>query len=119
MTASQPLYPDDDLARQALADALLAAGLLPTQPKAAFDRDKIERMAAAMLDGTFGWLQAGRQPVILGPNEEVLGGHHRVIAAHLAGIDLDAVPGPLPQVRRLPVCYRPVYDWVDVLPDVT
>ena len=33
------------------------------------------------------------QPVILGPGGEVLSGHHRVIAAQLAGIDLKAVPG--------------------------
>jgi hypothetical protein len=54
----------------------------------------------------------------MGPNGEVMGGHHRVIAAHLVGIDLIAVAGPRPQVQVLPSNYRPVYDWIDVLPDV-
>jgi hypothetical protein len=49
----------------------------------------------------------------------VLGGHHRIVAAHLAGIDLTKVPGPRPQVQRLPQNFRPVYRWIDVLPDVT
>ena len=67
--------------------------------------------------GTFDWDKASLQPVILGPAGEVMGGHHRVIASHLAGIDLTAVPGPRPQVQRLPRNYRPEYRWIDVLPD--
>jgi hypothetical protein len=107
----------DQAGRQQLADALTARGLKPTQAKPHFDRDKIDRMVDAMRDGSFDWNKAGLQPVILGPNGEILGGHHRVIAAHLAGIDLTAVPGPRPQVQKLPVNYRLVFDWIDVLPD--
>lgn len=118
MTPSPAMYPSDDPGRQMLADGLVAAGYWPTQTKSAFDREKIETMAGAMRDDTFGWVPSSLQPVILGPNGEVLGRHHRVVAAFLAGVDLTSVPGPLPQVQRLPVCYRPVYDWVDVLPDV-
>jgi len=118
MAVPVTLYPADDFERTHLADDLTAAGYVPTQPKAAFDREKIERIGTAMRDGSFDWLRSAQQPVILGPNGEVLGGHHRVVAAHLAGIDLASVPGPLPQVRQLPVCHRPVYDWEDVLPDV-
>lgn len=117
--APQSFYPTDEAGRQQLADELTAKGLKPTQAKPQFDRDKIERMAEAMADGSFDWSKASLQPVILGPNGEVMGGHHRVIAAHLAGIDLMAVPGPRPQVQRLPKNYRPVSDWIDVLPDVT
>jgi hypothetical protein len=84
-----------------------------------FDRDKIGRMARAMADGSFAWNRASLQPVILGPNGEVLGGHHRVVAAHLSGVDLASVLGPRPQVQRLPMNYRPVHDWADVLPDVS
>ncbi len=62
--------------------------------------------------------EASLQPVIMGPNGEVLGGHHRAIAAQLAGTDLTKVPGPRPQVQRLPQNFRPVYRWIDVLPDV-
>lgn len=111
-------YPADQAARQQLAAALAAKGLKPTQTKPHFDRDKINKMAAAMEDGSFDWKKASLQPVILGPKGEVLGGHHRVIAAHLAGIDLGTVAGPRPQVQRLPKSYRPLYDWIDVLPDV-
>ena len=112
------MYPTDEAGRQQLADALTAAGLKPTQDKHRFDRDKIEAMADAMSNGFFDWRSAGLQPVILGPNDEVLGGHHRIIAAHLAGIDLGSLPGPRPQVQRLARCFRPVYQWIDVLPDV-
>jgi hypothetical protein len=51
-------------------------------------------------------------------NGAVIGGHHRVIAAQLAGIDLTKVAGPRPQVQRLPQNFRPEYRWIDVLPDV-
>ncbi len=111
-------YPSDQAGRQQLADELAAKGLKPTQTKQNFDRDKIDKMVEAMQDGSFDWNKAGLQPVILGPNGEILGGHHRVIAAHLAGIELTAVPGPRPQVQRLSKNYRPVEQWIDVLPDV-
>ncbi len=116
--AQQSSYPTDQAGRQRLADELSAKGLKPTQGKQHFDRDKIDVMADAMKDGTFDWNAASLQPVILGPNGEVLGGHHRVIAAHLAGVDLTAVQGPRSQVQRLARNYRPVVCWVDVLPDV-
>ena len=116
--ANHSCYPADQASRQQLADELAAKGHKPTQGQQHFDRDKINRMVDAMKDGSFDWNKASLQPVILGPNGEVMGGHHRVIAAHLAGIDLAAVPGPRPQVQRLPINYRPISDWIDVLPDV-
>lgn len=112
-------YPSDQAGRQQLADELTAKGLKPTQTKQHFDRDKIDKMVEAMADGSFDWNKASLQPVILGPDDEVLGGHHRVIAAHLAGIDLTSIPGPRPQVQRLPRSFRPVERWIDVLPDVS
>jgi ParB-like nuclease family protein len=111
-------YPSDPVGRQLLADELTARGLKPTQKKQHFDRDRIERMIEAMQNGSFDWNTASLQPVILGPDGEILGGHHRVIAAYLAGIDLAAVPGQRPQVQRLPINYRPTELWIDVLPDV-
>ena len=118
MSAGPSYYPSDPAGRRQLADELTAQGFKPTQAKQYFDRDTINAMAGAMKDGSFDWNKAGLQPVVLGPNGEVLGGHHRVIAAHLVGIDLAAVPGPRPQVQRLPQNFRPVLDWIDVLPDV-
>jgi hypothetical protein len=111
-------YPSDQAGRQQLADALTARGFKPTQAKQHFDRDRIDKMVEAMKDGSFDWNRASLQPVILGPSGEVLGGHHRVVAAHLAGVDLAAIPGPRPQAQRLPANFRPVSDWIDVLPDV-
>ena len=107
-------YPSDAVGRQELADELTARGLKPTQGKQHFDRDKIDQLAEAMKDGSFDWNKASLQPIILGPNDEVMGGHHRVIAANLAGIDLLAIPGPRPQIQRLPRNFRPVSDWIDV-----
>src|SRR2546427_492082 len=101
-------YPTDPAGRQQLADELTAKGLKPTQTKPNFDRDKINTMVDAMKDGSFDWNTASLQPVILGPDDEVLGGHHRVIAAHLAGIDLPVVPGPRSQVQSLTKNFRPV-----------
>jgi hypothetical protein len=118
VSPQQSCYPTDQAGRQHLADELTARGLKPTPGKQHFDRDKINKMVEAMKDGTFDWNKARLQPAILGPNGEVMGGHHRVIAAHLAGIDLIAVPGQRPQVQRLPRNYRPVIDWMDVLPDL-
>jgi hypothetical protein len=119
MTPPHSCYPTDPAGRQQLADELTATGLKPTQAKQHFDRDKINTMVEARKDGSFAWNKASLQPVILGPDGEILGGHHRVIAAHLAGIDLTAVPGPRPQVQRLPKNFRPVSDWIDVLPEVS
>lgn len=111
-------YPATDAGRQQLVAELTARGLVHTQGKADFSRATIDAMAAAMADGSFDWITSGLQPVVLGPGGEVLGGHHRVVAAHLTGTDLSSVPGPRPQVQRLPVSYRPAYLWADVLPDV-
>jgi hypothetical protein len=119
VSPSNSSYPTDQAGRQQLADELTAKGLKPTQGKQHFDRDKINTMVDAMRNRTFDWNKASLQPVILGPNGEVMGGHHRVVAAHLAGIDLAAIPGPRPQVQHLPKNFRPVLDWIDVLPDVT
>lgn len=112
-------YPTTEAGLQQLADELTAKGLLPTQGRFHFDRDKINRMIDAMIDGSFDWNKASLQPIIVGPGGEVMGGHHRVIAAHLAGVDLTNVAGHRPQVRRLPKNYRPAYQWIDVLPDVS
>ena len=117
MATHHSYYPADPAGRQQLADELAATGLKPTQTKPHFDPDKINQMVDAMKDGSFDWRKASLQPVIVGPNGEILGGHHRMIAAHLAGIDLAAVPGPRPQMQRLPKNFRPVSAWIDVLPD--
>ena len=109
------MYPSTLSGRKQLADELTAAGYQPTQTKPNFDRAKIDQMVADMTSGRFDWRRSALRPVVLGPRREILGGHHRIIAAHLAGVDLNSIPG---QIARLTVAYRPTYDWIDVLPDV-
>src|SRR5438445_492323 len=92
-------YPTDQAGRQQLADELTARGLKPTQLQRDFRRDDINSMINDMLDGSFDWNTASLRPIVLGPNGEILGGHHRIVAAHLAGIDLTTIPGPRPQVQ--------------------
>jgi hypothetical protein len=111
-------YPTDQAGRQHLADELTAKGLKPTQLKRCFKRNKVNKMIKAMVNGSFDWNTASLQPVILGPGGEILGGHHRIIASHLAGIDLAAIPGPRPQVQTASHSFRVEYDWIDVLPEV-
>jgi len=118
VAAPAAYYPTTDAGRQRLAAELAARGLTPTQVMVNFRHGKIEAMAAAMAAGTFDWTAAGLQPVVMGPAGEVLGRHHRVIAAHLSGTDLTTIPGPRPQVQHVPANYRPVLAWIDVLPDV-
>lgn len=110
-------YPASDAERVQLADELTRLGFVPTQDRRSFFRAKVEMMIAAMLDGSFDWAASSLRPVILGPSGEVLGGHHRVVAAAIVGIDLTTIPGPRPQVQQVAFNHRPVYDWVDVLPD--
>jgi hypothetical protein len=111
-------YPTDEAGRQQLAAELTATGYRSTQAKDRFSIHKIDKMVADMQSGTFDWTASALQPVVLGPNSEILGGHHRIIAAHLAGVDLTTVPGKWPQIRSVAACFRTVYQWIDVLPDV-
>ena len=112
------MYPADEVGRTILANELMARGFRPTQPKHSFSKDKISRIAEAMKYDSFDWAKASLQPIILGPNDEILGRHHRIVAAHLAEIDLTTISGPRPQIQRLPRNFRPEYLWIDVLPDV-
>ena len=75
-------------------------------------------MIDAMKDGSFTFHRASLRPIVLGPNGEILGGHHRIVAAHLAGVDLTTIAGPRPQIQHLSKSLRPEYEWIDVLPDV-
>jgi hypothetical protein len=111
-------YPTDEAGRQQLAAELTAKGYKPTQAKDRFFRQWIDSMVADMQSGTFDWAASALRPIILGPDGEVLGGHHRIIAAHLAGIDMTTVAVKWPQIRSVGVCFRTDYQWIDVLPDV-
>lgn len=107
------MYPSDAAELQRLADALTATGYKSTQVASRMIRGKIEQMAQDMAAGTFDWSRIPPwERIILGPNGEVMDGHHRVVAAVLSGSLIPAdqiVPYPGP-------CLRPVYEWIDILP---
>ena len=46
-------------------------------------------------------------PIYIDPNDAIMGGHHRIIAAKLAGVEIpeSAI------VRRQKPTIRPTYDW--------
>jgi hypothetical protein len=113
------MYPTDEAGRLQLADDLTAKGYRPTQEKAKFDRAKINVMIESMKDGSFNYRKATLRPIVLGPNGEFFGGHHRIVAAYLAGVELTTVPGPRPQIQSVAKNLRPEYEWKDVLPDAS
>lgn len=80
-------------------------------------KSKVELMVEDMKNNRFDWNASAREPVQLSPRNEVYGGHHRLIAAEIAGIDLLNIPG---QCVRLTATssVRPGFSWIDVLPAV-
>ena len=115
--ANHALYPIDEVGRQHLADQLTQKGLTPTQSRRRMDKDKIEQMTDDMLNGRFDWNASALEPILLSLSNEVYGGHHRLIAGELAGLDLLSMPG---QTVRLGSTsgVRPHFSWIDVLPPV-
>src|SRR5947208_557032 len=111
------VYPATDAERQQLADRLTQKGLIPTQSRRRMVKAKIEQMVKDMQNNRFDWNASAREPVQLSPRNEVYGGHHRLIAAEIAGIDLLNIPG---QWIRLTATssVRPSFHWIDVLPAV-
>jgi len=107
------MYPSDAVGLQQLADALTAAGYKPTQDVDMMIRVKIDQMAQNMVAGTFDWsLIQPWEKIILGPDGEIMDGHHRVVAAVLSGCAI-----PTDQIYPYSgTCYRPVFAWIDVLP---
>jgi hypothetical protein len=81
-----PTYPADPAERQLLVDKLDATGYKPTQVKRKMDVQTIEEYATDMQnDQTAFWARFTTTPIRIGPGEEIMNGHHRIIAAALAG----------------------------------
>ena len=107
-------YPTDAAGLQYLADRLTATGFVPTQDLSKMRKADIERIAVLLTrDADAFWATVSPyQKVVPGPGDEVMDGHHRVVASVLSG---KAIPEN--SVFRFPgPNVRPVFDWMDVLP---
>ena len=81
----------------------------PTQTARHFDFAKVDRYADAMRKGTWDW---SADKIIVDKVGNIVSGHHRVLAAERAGVQI-----PESAIFRLnTVTPRPVYDWSDILP---
>jgi ParB-like nuclease domain len=117
VSAHNTLYPTTDAERQDLADKLTQQGLIPTQSQRKMDKVKIESMANAMQDGSFDYQAAALEPILLTRQNEIYGGHHRIIAAQIAGVDVLSMPGQSMQLTHSSGV-RPNYQWTSVLPSI-
>lgn len=109
-----PVYPGDPAGSKQLADQLEAEGFKPTQDLSKMRKADIEQIAIEMItDADAFWATVpSYKKVIIGPEGEIMDGHHRVIASVLSG-----KPIPANQIFQFPgVNLRPVFNWIDVLP---
>ncbi|WP_438006556.1 hypothetical protein WME89_49635 [Sorangium sp. So ce321] len=73
-----------------------------------FDSAKVDRYAEAMRKGTWDW---SADKIIVDRSGSIISGHHRVLAAERAGVNI-----PENAIHRLnTVTPRPVYDWADIV----
>ncbi|WP_433936322.1 SpvB/TcaC N-terminal domain-containing protein [Sorangium cellulosum] len=80
----------------------------PTQSARHFDFAKVDRYAEAMRNGTWNW---SADKIIVDRSGNILSGHHRVLAAERAGVNI-----PESAIHRLnTVTPRPVYNWADIV----
>jgi hypothetical protein len=98
-----------------IADSLLAAkggtGVLskykPTQTARRFDMAKVDEYAAMMREGKWDW---SADKIIVDKAGNIVSGHHRVLAAEKAGVEI-----PESAILRLETTTgRPVYKWSDI-----
>lgn len=66
-----------------LKDLMTGSKYKPTQRD--IFRGTVEEMADAMKAGKFDWAKAELDPIILDPQGTIMQGHHRIVAARLAG----------------------------------
>jgi hypothetical protein len=59
-------------------------------------RGTVEEMADKMKAGKFNWAKSDVDPIILDANGKIMSGHHRIVAAKLAKVDI-----PESAIKRL------------------
>lgn len=92
--------------RGAFNDVMEDSGYLSTH--GGLSCSKIESYAEAMSNGSWDW-EAMDQPMEIGPSNEILGGRHRMVAAHMAGVEV-----PAEAITRVGPGYGRIYHWSEV-----
>ena len=100
-----PITPGDDL-----EPVMAGTGWLPTQ--SAVEASKVNAYAYDMTAGNWQWLPLNRQnPIIVDQAGKIMSGHHRLVAAQIAGVTV-----PAAAIQRFPgMTFRPVKAWRYVL----
>lgn len=93
-----------------LEPLMTGSGLTATQT--AVDASRVNLYAGEMVSGNWQWLPLNRSnPILLDELGRIMSGHHRLIAAHIAGIHV-----PADAEQRFPGrTQRPTTAWHDVL----
>ena len=81
----------NDPIRMNLADIMQNSGLLPTQKEVY--AENINEYAEQMQNGTWDWNRTAkdlRSPMLVNSDGHIIAGHHRFIAARVAGVTIPA-----------------------------
>ncbi|OQW86983.1 MAG: hypothetical protein BWK78_09460 [Thiotrichaceae bacterium IS1] len=102
---------DGVLVHNSLKDLLKNGPYKPTQSARRMDLGKVDALAEKMKGGNFDWNKMDKK-IMIDPDGNIMDGHHRVMAATKAGVEIpeEAIH------RHNKVTTRPAYDWCDVLP---
>ena len=94
---------------ESLETLMAGTGWFATQ--GAVDASKASAYADEMAKGNWQWLPLNRQnPIILDQSGKIMSGHHRLVAARIAGVGV-----PEAAIQRFPrTTARPVKAWRDV-----
>lgn len=93
--------------RFSFADLMKNSPFKPTQLGSKMDMRKVDEYAELMKNGKWDW---SIDKIIVGKNGELMSGHHRVVAAQKAGVEI-----PESAIFRFKgTIERTVYDWSDL-----
>lgn len=89
----------------------LMAGTGWSATQSAVEAAKVNAYAGAMADGNWQWLPLNRRnPIIVDQGGKIMSGHHRLVAAQIAGVSV-----PEAAIQRFPgMTSRPIKAWRDV-----
>lgn len=100
-----PISPGDDLGP-------LMAGTTWQATQGGVDAEKVNFYAEQMIQNSWNWLPLNRRnPILVDRIDRIMSGHHRFVAARLAGVSV-----PEAALQRFPgSTSRPVTAWSEVL----
>ncbi len=93
-----------------LLQRLENSGFQPTQTAARIDPGKVSEYAKAMANGSWVWSQTDK--IIVDAQGAILSGHHRIIAAFQAAVEI-----PADAMIRMTTTnrIRPIYEWANII----